>query len=157
MGEEKDVAGVLAPPPLIFGVPLVIGLVLHSLDLGLDFTELWPVRAIGGGALAVLGATFIVLALLRFRRADTPPQPWEETRAIVTSGVYKVTRNPMYLGMALIFLGIALIAGCYLMLALLGLAVVTVDRGVIAREEAYLTRKFGAAYTDYRKDSRRWL
>lgn len=158
--KPKDIPHVLAPPPLIFGVPLIAGLVFHESFHAFDIPQhilSWPVRAFGGAAFVVLGATFIVLALLKFRRADTPPEPWEETTALVTGGIYRVTRNPMYLGMALIFLGIAVIAGCLFMLALLVPTLFVIDRYVIAREEAYLTRKFGDPYRALLASSRRWI
>ena len=156
----KDIAHVLAPPPLIFGVPLVAGLVFHESFHAFDIPQLylpWAVRAFGGAGFVIMGAIFIVLALLKFRSADTPPEPWEETTALVTGGIYRVTRNPMYLGMALIFFGISVIAGCLLMLALLVPTVIVIDRYVIAREEAYLKRKFGAPYEAFLSTSRRWL
>lgn len=156
----KDIAHVLAPPPLIFGAPLVAGLIFHESFHAFDIPQLWlpwSVRAFGGAGFVILGAVFIVLALLRFRSADTPPEPWEETTALVTGGIYRVTRNPMYLGMALIFFGITVIAGCLLMLALLVPTVFVIDRYVIAREEAYLKRKFGAPYEALLGSSRRWF
>ena len=158
--QPKDIPGVLAPPPLIFGMPLVSGLIFHESFHAFDIPQLWlpwAVRAFGGAAFVIMGAVFIALALLRFRAAETPPEPWEETTALVTSGIYRVTRNPMYLGMALIFFGITTIAGCLALLALLVPTVIVVDRYVIEREEAYLKRKFGAPYEALLATSRRWL
>lgn len=157
---EKDIAGVIAPPPLIYGIPLALGLWLHAQGHDLDVRTLylpWLGRALSGAALAVAGATFITLALLKFRDAETPPEPWEETKALVVSGIYKITRNPMYLGMAMIFFGITLIAGCLLLLAFFVIAVVTIDIGVIRREEDYMHRKFGEDYDRYRAATKRWI
>ncbi|WP_260482531.1 methyltransferase family protein [Sphingomicrobium flavum] len=160
MAEDKDIAGVIAPPPLIFGVPLALGIWLHANNLGWDIATTylpWMPRAPIGAALAATGAIFITLALLRFRAAETPPEPWEETTALVVSGIYKITRNPMYLGMAMIFFGITLIAACWLLLALFILSVITIDKGVIAREERYMHRKFGDDYDRYRAATKRWI
>ena len=156
MGDENT-PGVIAPPPLIFGVPLVVGLALHAQDLGLDITTDWPGRALGGAILTIFGAALIMLAILRFRAAATPPEPWKETTAFVKSGVYRLTRNPMYLGMASIYLGITSIAGCLVLLALFVPVLVTIHRGVILREETYLSRKFGDDYDAYRRTTRRWI
>ncbi|MBW0144377.1 methyltransferase family protein [Sphingomicrobium clamense] len=156
MGDGKT-AGVIAPPPLIFGVTLVVGLVLHAQNLGLDITQDWPGRAFGGAILCIFGATLIMLAILRFRAAETPPEPWKETTAFVKSGVYRLTRNPMYLGMASIYAGITVIAGCLLLLGLFVPVLVTIHRGVILREEKYLSAKFGDDYDDYRRTTRRWI
>lgn len=157
---QKDIPHVLAPPPLIFGVPLVLGLIFHEFVGDIEIKQIWlpwAVRAFGGASFVVLGAVFIALALLRFRAADTPPEPWEETTALVTDGIYRVTRNPMYVGMALMFFGITVIAGSVVMLVLLIPTVIVVDRYVIDREEAYLTRKFGEPYEELLRTSRRWL
>lgn len=157
MSGEKDTAGVIAPPPLVFGVPLVLGLVAHGQGLGLDIEGDWPGRAFGGAILCVFGAALIVLAVLRFRAAKTPPEPWKETTAFVREGVYRLTRNPMYLGMASIYLGITVIAGCLVLAALFVPAFIAIHYGAILREETYLTRKFGDAYLSYKASTRRWL
>lgn len=157
MSDDKDIPGVIAPPPLIFGIPLIVGLVLHGQELGLDINEDWPGRAIGGAILCIFGAALIMLAILKFHAAKTPPEPWKETTAFVREGVYRLTRNPMYLGMASIYLGITVIAGCLILAALFVPVIITIHRGVILREEKYLSRKFGAAYDDYRRLTRRWI
>ena len=155
-----DTPGVIAPPPLIFGVPLVLGIVFHKtvggLDVPLRYLD-WPTRAFGGAGIVIAGAALIVTALLAFRRADTPPEPWKATRALTLRGPYRLTRNPMYFGMALIYLGITLIAGCLLLLGVLVPILVVIDRFVIVREEAYLSQKFGEPYRHYLAASRRWL
>ncbi len=92
-----------------------------------------------------------------FALADTPVSPYSESTALVTSGVYRWSRNPGYLGMTLAYAGIAVLAGAVWPLAVLPFVVLVVDRAVIAREERYLTRKFGQNYTDYRAKTRRWL
>ena len=160
MERSDDIPGVIAPPPLIFGVPLVAGIIFHKMVGGLDVPIewlSWPIRAFGGAAIVVVGAAFIATALWQFSRAETPPEPWEPTRALTFAGPYRLTRNPMYLGMALIYFGITLIAACLLMLALLIPILFIVDRFVIAREEAYLARRFGASYRDYLARSHRWF
>ncbi|MCM8557594.1 methyltransferase family protein [Sphingomicrobium sediminis] len=160
MDETKDIAGVIAPPPLIFGVPLIAGLAFHELVGGFDFTVRdlpWLVRAAMGPGFVIFGAFMIAGAILAFRRADTPAEPWEPTRALTFKGPYRLTRNPMYLGMAAIYFGLSVLAGCYLLLAILAPILIVIDRFVIAREERYLSAKFGSDYDDYRARSRRWL
>ncbi|MCJ8190679.1 methyltransferase family protein [Sphingomicrobium aestuariivivum] len=157
----KDTAGVIAPPPLIYGVPLALLVFFHhhldeACDISLDDFS-WPARAFSGALVVVLGAILIVTAIWEFRRADTPPEPWEETKALTFAGPYRLTRNPMYLGMAFAYAGIAIIAGCFLILAGLVPILFVIDRYVIAREEAYLARRFGQPYSDYLARSKRWL
>lgn len=156
MTEARDNAGVIAPPPL---------LVLGALAAGV-LTE----RALGGPWLAfpewtrlvsaVLGAAALTLALgavRELRRFGTAFEPWRPTTAIVNTGVYKLTRNPIYLGFALLHAGLALWAESILTLALLAPLLAVLDVGVIRREERYLSAKFGAAYDDYRASVRRWI
>lgn len=153
--EETDTAGVIAPPPLIFLSALGLGLMLDrrvargSLPIGLRLPA---------GASALLGGTALMRSFVRaFRRAGTPLDPYKASQAIVTEGPYRATRNPAYVGMTLSYTGIALLADAPWALAPLPAALVVIDRGVIAREERYLERRFGQAYVDYKRRVRRWL
>ena len=94
--------------------------------------------------------------LAAFRRARTPVDPYETTTAIVTGGPYRLSRNPGYLGMALTYAGICLLAGALWALVPLIGAVIVIDRGVIRREERYLQAKFGQEYLRYKAHTRRW-
>lgn len=153
-GPERTTAGVLAPPPLIYLVPLIAGLWLDRRS---------PIGALPTGTARILGslalAGFVVTiaALLAFRRARTRPEPWKPTTALVTDGPYRYTRNPMYLGFTCLYLGTALWFGGFWTLAFLPLALVVMTLGVIRREERYLARRFGEAYASYRRQVRRWL
>ena len=152
---SRDTAGVPFPPPLAFVVGLLVGLALE-LVAPTDDPPAWA--RILSGAFGL--ACWLVLdggAMQRFRRADTPAIPFTPTRALVTDGVYRYTRNPMYLGMALLYIGIALAAGLIWALVLLPVVILVIDRLVIAREEPYLERKFGDEYLAYRERTRRWI
>jgi protein-S-isoprenylcysteine O-methyltransferase Ste14 len=83
--------------------------------------------------------------------------PMNPTTALVTSGPYRLTRNPMYLGMAFLYVALAFAFGVMWALVFLPAVLVVVDRFVIVREEPYLERKFGQAYREYRSRVRRWL
>jgi protein-S-isoprenylcysteine O-methyltransferase Ste14 len=148
-------AGVVAPPPLIFVAGLVLGFVLEALLPGTEIAPAlrWPLGVALVVAGGVLGGSFVGA----FRRAGTPVEPWEPTTAIVTSGPYRFTRNPGYLGMALAFAGIAILADALWPLVLLLPTLLVVDRGVIAREERYLDTTFGTEYAEYRERVRRWI
>lgn len=149
-----DVYKVLAPPPLIFLTGLGLGLALDALvfDSGLGG---WALPA--GIVLTVVGVALLAWFEIAFKRAGTTFMPGQAADALVTGGIYRVTRNPGYLGMALIGVGVSLI--CEAPWALLGvaLAVLVVDRGVIVREEAYLRERFGEDYRAYCARVRRWL
>jgi protein-S-isoprenylcysteine O-methyltransferase Ste14 len=146
---------VIAPPPLIYLGGLALGFVLEALlpSASVPAAVRWPV----GGALVLGGSALMASFLGAFRRARTPVDPRRATTAIVTTGPYRFTRNPGYLGMALLSAGIALLGGALWPLLTLAAAVVLIDRGVIAREERYLEGRFGDEYLAYKARARRWL
>jgi protein-S-isoprenylcysteine O-methyltransferase Ste14 len=154
---DADSAQVRFPPPLVYLGFLLIGLGAERWvplrTLGLD-----PIARLGGGALlAAAGLAVGMAAIGLFKRAGTPPPPWEPTTGIVTTGIYARTRNPMYIGMALIHAGLAVALDGPIALILLAVVMVVIRYGVIAREEAYLEGKFGKAYLAYKARVRRWV
>ena len=150
-----DTPGVIAPPPLIYLGALGVGFGLDTVIGGasLSSTVARPV----GAALIVAGAGLMGTFVQAFRRAQTPVDPYTPSQTIVTDGPYRLSRNPGYLGMALTYAGIAIVANAPWALVPLPVAIAVIDRGVIAREERYLERKFGARYTDYKRRVRRWI
>jgi protein-S-isoprenylcysteine O-methyltransferase Ste14 len=150
-----DTAGVVAPPPLIYLAGLAIGFALEAVLPGGSFPG--PVRWIAGGLLVVAGFALLASFNTAFTRKGTAVEPWKPTTAIVTTGPYRITRNPAYLGMALVYMGIALLADAPWALVPLPFVLVVTDRMVIAREERYLERKFGGEYLGYKAGVRRWI
>ena len=157
MAAKGDTAGVIAPPPLIFLAGLLIGYGLDTLwptpSMPFDRETGYWIGAVYGG----IGVVVAVAALLGFRGAGTSPEPWHPTTALVVNGIYSRTRNPMYLGMTLVYLGITASVGGLWMAVLLLPVLVVMHYGVIAREERYLEAKFGDAYRDYKASVRRWF
>ena len=152
---KPDTAGVPFPPPLAYVAGLLAGA-----GLELAFPVDWPPTAVAiAGAVAgvALWLAFDGSAMSSFRRNRTSMVPFKPSNALVTSGPYRYSRNPMYVGMAFLYLGLTLAFGLVWAMALLPLVLLAVDRLVIAREEAYLERRFGDAYRDYRAEVRRWL
>lgn len=151
MTTSEDNPRVRVPPPLIFAGFLALGLVIDR-----DAFRAGPAQ-LAGVALAAAGIALIAISLGLFAGAKTRPEPWQPASSLVDRGLYRFTRNPMYLGMALLSLGVALafssLAGVLLALAALAI----IDRTVVTREEAYLTRRFGAEYSAYTRRVRRWL
>jgi len=139
----RDTAGVIAPPPLVYLGGLATGLALAKAR---PATPVPPaVRWPAGGA------------LLAFARAGTPVSPYSASTALVTTGPYRISRNPAYLGMALVYTGIAVSAEALWALAPLPAVLAVIDRGVIAREERYLDSRLGDEYHRYKERTRRWL
>ena len=155
MSAERDAPGVVAPPPLIYAGGLAVGL---GLDAALPSASLPRLlRTSLGWVLVVAGVVLLASFLAAFRRARTPVDPREATTTVVTSGPYRLSRNPAYLGMTLIYAGIAILSEALWAFVALAVTLVVVDRGVIAREERYLEGKFGAEYRRYKARTRRWL
>ena len=145
------------PPPLIYVAFLFAGWGLGTLvnepPLGLS-TE---IRRGGAFALIILGLLIEMAALTRFRRLGTPPEPWKATTALATDGLYAFSRNPIYLGFGLIYLGFAAAMDSWTALAMVLPCMVVVDRFVVLSEERYLAGRFGAEWDAYRSRVRRWL
>lgn len=152
--DPSDIPRVVAPPPLIYGLPLLAGLLFERFRPQAVLPSRWAL---------VLGPLFTLLgliglpAVIAFLRAGTPPQPWRPTTALVVTGPYRFTRNPMYVGFTFLYLGISLWVNTLWPLLLLPVVLLIMDRGVIAREEAYLERRFGDSYRAFRARVRRWL
>jgi protein-S-isoprenylcysteine O-methyltransferase Ste14 len=153
--EDEDTAGVVAPPPLIFLAGLIVGFALEALLPGVDLPALveWGL----GALLVVAGLGLLLIFNASFSRKGTAVEPWKPTTAIVTTGPYRFTRNPAYLGMALTYVGIAVMSSAVWVLLPLPVVLAVIDRGVIAREERYLERKFGEEYLSYKRTVRRWI
>lgn len=155
---DPGTPGVIARPPLLFLAALLIGFVLDRL-LRLPFpipgTDLahWIV----GGSLILLGLVLLVAGILNFSRAGTPVRSIYPTSALVTTGIHGWARNPIFLGFFLVYGGIGLAAQSPWVLILTLPLAITIRYGVVAREEAYLERRFGGAYRDYKARVRRWL
>jgi protein-S-isoprenylcysteine O-methyltransferase Ste14 len=155
---DTGTAGVIARPPLLFLGALVLGCVLDRFQaLPFPLTGSEPVRWIIAGSLILIGVTLAAAGIRNFLRARTPVPTNEPTRALVTTGIHGWTRNPIYLGMFLLYGGIGLAAGSASILLLTLPLAIAIRYGVVAREEAYLERRFGDAYRDYRARVRRWL
>lgn len=150
-----DTSGIRFPPPVYYVAAFLVGVALE-----LIFPTSWPPFGIRLAAALVAGGAWLALdgaAMIFFRRAGTSMVPMNPTTALVTSGPYRFTRNPMYLGMAFLYIAFAFAFGVIWALALLPVVILIVDRLLIAREEPYLEQKFGRAYHDYKARVRRWL
>ncbi|HLW91518.1 MAG TPA: isoprenylcysteine carboxylmethyltransferase family protein [Roseiarcus sp.] len=155
---DTGTAGVIARPPLLFLAAILLGLALDRL-LPLPFAvpEAGLVRWIIAGSLILIGLALAAAGIRNFSRAETPVPTYQPVRALVTTGVHGWTRNPIYLGMFLIYGGIGLAAPSPWTLILTLPLAITIRYGVVAREEAYLERRFSDAYRDYKARVRRWL
>lgn len=155
----RDHAGVLAPPPIIYGGTALLAIALHWL-IPKSLPEIFMIEEVRHGAgpvLAVLSVALAMISIRRFRKAGTNVPPWLPATTIVETGPYRFTRNPMYLGLAGLYLGIGLIVGSLWFAVLFIPLIIVMQRGVILREEVYLARKFGDDYLTYKARVRRWI
>ena len=147
---KKDTPGILAPPPLIFAAFFFLGW------WGRNLLPRWGSVHIGA-VLTLLCAIVFVWGLVSLERKKTSIDPYTPTRAIVTNGPYRISRNPLYVSMVLGYLGAAVWTAAPATLVLLPVALLVLHYGVIAREERYLEAKFGDEYREYKRRVRRWL
>ncbi len=156
--ELRDNPGVLAPPPLIYAVALVIGVILHAL-YPVRLVRFLPrvARKVLGCSLAGLALTIATFAIRAMRRAHTNIDPTQPTTALVVEGPFKFTRNPLYLSMTLLYTGITILVNTLWSMLLLPVALAVMRKGVIDREERYLERKFGEQYRHYKASVHRWI
>jgi protein-S-isoprenylcysteine O-methyltransferase Ste14 len=152
--------GIRIPPPSIMLAVFLVGIWLD-----LSFVR---IRLVGGSSsprwlritgwlLMAMGGALALWGVRTFRRSKTNVLPFRPATTVVSVGPYRYTRNPMYLGMALAYIGGALALNAGWPLLLLPVALLTLYLVVIRREEAYLARTFGDAYAEYRTRVRRWL
>lgn len=156
--DPPDKPGVMAPPPIIYAAGFALGLAAQYF-YPLPLTATLP-RVIRIALVVLLLGCGIVLglaALLSFRRAGTAVEPWKPSTALVAKGPYRLSRNPIYVGMTAVVLALAFALDNAWVIVFLLPTLVAIRYGVIAREEAYLERKFGDAYRRYKNTVRRWL
>jgi len=152
-----DVAGVIALPPLIFLGFLAAATVLEVIVPLPVLAAPALTRYLAGAALAACGVVMIGMGTRRFQAAGTNIPPTLPTTALVVDGIYRRTRNPLYLGTTLVYLGLSVAAGSLWAIGLVVPLMWVINTGVIAREERYLERKFGDAYRTYKARVRRWI
>ena len=155
MATRSDSPGVWFPPPLLYLLALVIGVQLD---------RRWPLPiaagalpAIAGAFLAIAGIGLAFVSIGRFRRSATSIVPIRSADALVLSGPYDYTRNPMYVSLAFLTIAGGLFLSTWWPIVLLVPALAIVQQFVILPEERYLRRRFGSEYDAYTRRVRRWL
>ncbi len=152
---SPDRARIVAPPPLIY---------LGMLGLGLLLEWLWPTElsnrplaVSAGAAFIVLGVVGLLAAVRTLWRAQTTINPYKSTTTIVSDNVFRFSRNPIYVADTVIYIGLGLVLDTWWVLIFTPIVIWIMNIGVITREEAYLERKFGNDYLEYKRKVRRWL
>ena len=156
MDVTTDSANTVIRPPFAWALACVAGVGIDSLYpmpfLPTSFPTAWL-----GGAIFAVGFALAVSAIVTISKAGTRVETYKPTTAIVAGGPYSFTRNPSYIGMFLGQIGLAVGFNSLWVLATLVPFYLVIRYGVVAREEAYLERKFSNVYRDYKSRVRRWL
>lgn len=143
---------------VVFGIPFVAAIALQLVvPLSLSGGLVAPAIILAGAALIIVGVALVVLARREFARHGQRTDPGNPTSKVVTTGVFSVSRNPLYLGGVCVLVGIALAANLLWVLVLLLPALVACHYVLIAPEERYLAAKFGEEYTRYTATVHRWI
>jgi protein-S-isoprenylcysteine O-methyltransferase Ste14 len=158
--EQDRGPNVRFPPPALFLGWFLIGLALNAWVRPLSLVHggaTPPALRLTGWTLAVLGVALAWWGSETFRRAKTPVYPAFPATRIVTNGPYRFTRNPMYVGLTLLYAGVSLVLNQEWPLLLLPIVLILLHKQVIEREERYLSEAFAEEYGAYRKRVRRWI
>jgi len=151
----KDHPHVIGFPPLIYAAPLLISLITqvffpwNFLNGGLQHLYGWP--------LLITGLLIGVWSKKTMEQAGTHVNPYYPTKSIVTKGPFRFTRNPLYIALTVIYVAISILFNAMWPMVMLPFILTVIHHGVIKQEEAYLERKFGADYVEYKSKVRRWI
>lgn len=155
MADEQDSPGIRVPPPLIYQLPLALGLLLGR-RLHVAFLPRRMARILGwplvGGGVALSG-----WAIRTMRTAETTMRTDMAVSKLIQDGPFRYTRNPLYLSDAMIYAGISALRNSLWAIVLLPLGMFVIQREVMGREERYLERTFGEEYLAYKARVRRWI
>jgi protein-S-isoprenylcysteine O-methyltransferase Ste14 len=155
MATQADNPGVVMRPPLLYGIAFVVVLALRWF---------WPMPIVDHTVATWLGLALVVFAVgiamwgrRTMQAAGTNVDPHRPTTVIVKNGPFRFSRNPLYMALTLIFLGLSLVVNTWWGIVLLFPVLIIMHWGVVLREERYLDQKFGASYQEYRSKVRRYF
>ena len=154
---EKDGAAVRIAPPFVYLGGVIVGVLVHAFVMPLAIELSLGVRIALAVAAGVAGLVLMGGAIKLFRRTGQDPKPWESTPEIISTGVYRHTRNPMYVGMALLQIALGVGLANWWIIILVPVVLAIVYAIAVRHEEVYLERKFGDQYVHYKASVRRWL
>ena len=143
---------------VIFGIPFLVGVALQFvIPLSLSQGIVRQVLILAGIVLIIIGISFVILARREFAQYGQPTDPGHPTSKVIKTGVFALSRNPLYLGGSIFLLGIALLLNTLWAIVMLVLSIIICHYVLIIPEERYLARKFGDEYEEYITSVRRWL
>ena len=157
MANENDNPGIYIPPPLLYVVTFFAAVLIQKL-LPLNRAFFYnTISKIIGSVIILIGLFFNFPALRQFFKTKNTLVTIKPANSLQTTGIYSVSRNPMYISLLLFYTGLSFIMGNWWNLILLPFLILIVQEYVIKREERYLDRRFGQQYLDYKARVRRWI
>ena len=156
-GSAERGAQVRFPPPLIFVIGILVGVVFQYAVTAAPVSIDRAIGAMGGVLILMIGLGLIASARMLFVRTGQSPIPWKPTPELIVKGPYRFTRNPMYLGITLCELGLGLAINNLWISLFAAPALLTTHFVAVLPEERYLTSKFGERYNAYLAHVRRYL
>jgi protein-S-isoprenylcysteine O-methyltransferase Ste14 len=150
-------AKVRFPPPLVFLVLIALGVILQRTIRPVEVPLGFGLRVVAGSLLAFWGVVMVSLARKWFTRTGQNPAPWKPSPELIVKGIYRYTRNPMYVGVTLFQFGLGIALGNAWVALLASAGLVFIHFFAVRPEEAYLAEKFGESYRSYRATVRRYL
>ena len=157
MENKKDSPGVYIPPPLIYVMVFLAAIFIQkkiSIDDSIFHLQ---ITKIAGILFLIVSLFFLVTSLRQFFISKNTLIPIKPASSLQTNGIYSITRNLMYVSLALVYLGISCFVGNWWNIILFPLLLLIVQEYIIKREEKYLVRRFGQEYVVYKTKVRRWL
>ena len=157
MENKKDNPGVYIPPPIIYILTFLTAVFIQKkVPINNMFFNQRLTKYIGLGFL-IIASFFVVRSLRQFFISKNSLVTIKPALSLQTNGIYSITRNPMYVGLAIVYLGISCFIGNWWNIIFFPLLILIVQEYIIKREEKYLVRRFGQEYIDYKTKVRRWL
>lgn len=150
-------ARVRFPPPLIFLGAILLGVLVQRMGTRLSLPFAPGLRVLGGILILVCGVSLVISARIWFTRTGQSPIPWKPTPELILRGPYRFTRNPMYVGVTLVVVGIGIVLNNLWISLFAGPALVAVHFIAVLPEERYLTQKFGESYRSFLARVRRYV
>ncbi|MDP4262318.1 MAG: isoprenylcysteine carboxylmethyltransferase family protein [Bacteroidota bacterium] len=157
MENKKDNPGVYAPPPLVYVLTFLTAVFIQKKALIDNSMFHQPLTKITGISFLLISLFFLVRSLRQFFQSKNTLMTIKPASSLQTNGIYNITRNPMYVGLAVVYLGLSCLIGNWWNIILFPLLMLIIQEYIIKREEKYLERRFGQEYLDYKTKVRRWL
>ena len=157
MENKKDHPGIYVPPPIVYALIFLVAVFIQKklpIDDSLFRQQL--TKVVGAGLL-IIALFFLIRSLRQFLLSKNTLVTIMPANSLQTNGIYNITRNPMYMGLAIVYLGISCLIGNWWNIILFPLLLLLIQEYMIKREEKYLERRFGQAYLAYKSKVRRWL